>query len=69
VLDRVQDQGLVSLDRLGELDERLEATPLRPGDPAAQQRSGIGRLGGLEDRPKLFFEQVGAVEPAVGLGD
>jgi hypothetical protein len=69
VLDRIQDQAAVVFDRLGELDERLEAGASRPGDPAAQQPSGIGQLDGLEDRPELLLEQVGPVEPAVGFGD
>ena len=67
--DGVQDQGLVFLDGLGELDERLEAAAPGPGDPAAQQGAGVGQLDGLEDRPELLLEQVGPVEPAVGLGD
>ena len=56
VLDGIQDQGLVVLDGLGELDERLEAAPLRPGDPAAQQPSGVAQLDCLEDRPELLLE-------------
>ena len=63
MLDGVQDQGLVFLDGLGEADERLEAAASGPGDPAAQQGSGVGKIGGPEDRPKLLFEQVGPVEP------
>jgi len=69
VLDRIQDQAAVVFDRLGEFDEGVEAAPLRPGDPAAQQRSRVGQLNALEDRPELLFQQVGPVEPAVGLGD
>jgi hypothetical protein len=51
VFDGIQDQFLVVLDGLGELDERLEAAPSGPGDPAAQQRPGVGQFDGLEDRP------------------
>jgi hypothetical protein len=37
--DGIQDQGLVSLDGLGELDERLETTPAGPGDPVCRCRA------------------------------
>ncbi len=66
VFDGVEDQLLEFLDCLGELDERWEPAPRRLGEPAGQQGCGGGEVIGLEDRPELFLEQVGAVEQAVG---
>jgi hypothetical protein len=54
VLHGVEDQLLELLDRLGELGERRETTPLGPGQPADQQALGGGEVAGLEDRPQLL---------------
>ena len=51
-----------------ERDERFDAAASGPGDPAVEGFGGL--VGGeFEDRPQAFLEQVGAVEPGVGLGD
>jgi hypothetical protein len=54
VLHGVEDLLLELLDRLGELGERRETTPLGPGQPAGQQALGGGEVAGLEDRPQLL---------------
>ncbi len=66
VFDGIEDQMLVLGDRLGELDERRETAALRPCEPADQQAPGRGEVAGLEDRPELLFQEVGAVERPVG---
>ena len=50
-----EDQLLELLDRLGELGERRETTPLGPGQPADQQAPSGGEVAGLEDRPQLLL--------------
>lgn len=55
-------------DALLELDERCDPAAPCPRDPSVQ------RLGGLvcwelEDGTQAFFEQIGAVEPRISLGD
>jgi len=64
--DGVEDQLPVALDRLGELDERWETASLGPREPADEQRRRGGQITGLEDRPELLFQEVGAVERPVG---
>ena len=61
-----EDQLLVLFDRLGELDERVEAAAPGPGEPADEQLRRGGQIAGLEDRSKLFFQQPGPVERPVG---
>jgi hypothetical protein len=65
VLDRGLDPGALLGDRLGQPDERWQATSPRPRDPPVEQRD---RRSGREavDLPELLLEQVGAVQPAVG---
>jgi hypothetical protein len=65
VLDRRDDPGALCGDRLGELDERCEATAACPRDPLVEQLDRV--FGGQSvDLPELFFEQVGAVQALVG---
>ena len=49
-----EDQLPVALDRLDELDERVQATTLGPREPADEQRRRGGQIAGLEDRPELL---------------
>jgi hypothetical protein len=68
VLDRGEDPVALLGDRSGELDERRQPAAPRPRQPALQQPLCL--LGGeLVDLAQLLFEQVGAVEPRVGLLD
>lgn len=49
-------------------NERVDAAALRPCQPAVEQRdAGVATEG--EHLPKLFFQEVGAVQTAVGAGD
>ena len=66
VVDGGGDPGAVLGDRLGELDERREATAARPFQPGVEQ---LYRLGLREpvDLSQLLLEQVGAIQPLVGL--
>jgi hypothetical protein len=68
VFDGVEDQVSVAGDGFGESGEGGDAASAGPGDPAGEQGFGLGQVG-LEDHEELFFEEVGAVERAVVLGD
>jgi len=55
VLDRGDDAGALLGDRLGEFDERREATAPGPRDPRIQERDrGVG--GQPVDLPELLLE-------------
>ena len=51
-----------------QVDERRDSAATCPADPDIE---GLGGLleGELEDQPEPFLEQVGTVQPGVGLGD
>ena len=68
VFDGGEDRGPVFHDPSLQLDERVDAAAAGPADPPVQRR---GCLGGVEteDQPQAFLEQVGPVQPWVGLGD
>jgi hypothetical protein len=51
------DRGEVAADRAAELDERVDAAALRPGEPPVEQRDAC-RAAQLECLPELFLEQV-----------
>jgi hypothetical protein len=68
VLDRGDDPRTLRRDRLGELDERGQATSPGPRDPLVEQPDRV--LGGQPvDLPELLLEQVRPVQPGVGLLD
>ncbi len=58
----------VAHDATRQFDEDRDAAAARPGDPPVQ-----GLLSFLafdrEYMPQSFFEQIGAIEPGIGLGD
>jgi hypothetical protein len=58
----------VSLDAAGQLDEYRDAAAPGPGDPPVQ---GLFAFLALDRKhmPQTLFEQIGAVQPSVGLGD
>jgi len=68
VFERGVDGGAVFDDAALQLDEGGDAASSSPADPAVE-----GFLSGVafehENGPEAFFEQVGAVQPGVGLGD
>jgi len=68
VLDRCEDPVTLLGDRSGEFDERRQPAATRPHQPPVQQPLS-GRRRELVDLSELLFEQVGAVEPGVGLLD
>ena len=55
-------------DALGEVDEGGDAAAAGPGQPPVQGGLAGFALDG-EHVAQAFFEQVGAVQPGVGLGD
>ena len=58
----------VSHDAAGQLDEGGDAAAPGPGDPPVQGLLAFFALD-REHVPQALFEQVGAVQPGVGLGD
>lgn len=68
VIDRSEDLQAVSGDSGLEFDEGLDATASGPRDPPVQR---FGRFVGWqsEDGPKAFLEEVGPVEPWIGIRD
>ena len=68
MLDRGDDPAALLGDRSGELHEGRQPAATRPHQPSVQQPLG-GRRGESVDLPKLLLEQVGAVEPGVGVLD
>jgi hypothetical protein len=68
VLEGGVDVGPDQGEPLGEVDEGGDAAAAGPGQPVVQ-----GVFTGLafdgEDEPEAFFEQVGAVQAGIGLGD
>lgn len=62
------DSPAVLDDATGQLDEGGDAAAPRPGDPPVQGLFAFLAFDG-EYMPKSFFEQVGAVQSGVGLGD
>src|SRR6476469_339464 len=65
--DGGEDLGAVANDATLERNERFDAAAPCPGDPSVQCLAGL--VGGqFEDRAQAFLEEVGAVEPWVGLG-
>ena len=68
MVDRCRDPDALVGDRAGELDERLQPGAPGPRQPALEQGDrGVG--GESVDLPQLLFEQVGAVQPLVGVLD
>src|SRR6476660_8564118 len=64
--DGGEDLGAVANDATLQRNERFDAAAPCPGDPTVQCLAGL--VGGqFEDRAQAFLEQVGAVEPWVGL--
>ena len=68
VLDRGEDRGPVFHDPALQVDEGGDAAAAGPADPVVERRGCLGRVE-TEDQPEAFFEQVGPVQPGVGLGD
>ena len=68
MLDRGEDPGALLGNRFGELHERRQSATTRPREPSVQEPFG-GGCGKSVDLAELFFEQVGTVEPGVGLLD
>lgn len=68
MFDRGFDPGTLFGDRLGELDERREATSPCPGQPRVEQLDGFV-VADAVDLPELLGDQVGAVQRLVGLLD
>ena len=68
MLDRGDDPAALLGDRSGELHERRQPAATRPHQPSVQQPLG-GRRGESVDLAKLLLEQVGAVQPGVGVLD
>ncbi len=68
MFDGGQDRGLVFHDPSLQLNERFDAAAAGPANPPVQRG---GCLGGVEteDQPESFLQQVGPVQPWVGLGD
>lgn len=62
------DAGADGGDAPGEVDEGRDSAATGPGQPPVQ-RLLAGLALDLEDEPQVFFEQVGTVQPRVGLGD
>lgn len=58
----------VAFDAGGKLDEYRDATTLGPGDPPVQ---GLFTFLALDRKhmPQALFEQVGAIQTGIGLGD
>src|SRR5262252_2044118 len=68
VAERGLDQGQVGADAAGELDEGLDATATSPAQPVLKQLHCLVH-GQLEGQAELLFEQIGAVQGLVQLGD
>lgn len=68
MVEGVVDQREEPFDRCGQCHELGDAGSAGPGQPAGEQLSASGSFG-CEDFTELLFEQVGAVERKVGLGD
>ena len=66
--DGGEDLGAVANDATLLRNERFDAAAPCPGDPSVQCLGGLVD-GEFDDRPSAFLEEVGAVEPRVGLGD
>jgi hypothetical protein len=78
LLDACVGQGMVQRglhfralvgDASSEFDERLEARPPGPLQPAVEQRERVLERVGAVDLAQLLFEQVGAVDRGVELLD
>ena len=67
-MKRRLDPGALLGDRLGELDEGLEAGSSCPFQPVLQQRERV-LVGQVVDLAQLLFEEVGAVDRGVELLD
>lgn len=68
VLDGGEDARAVCGDPLAEDDEGFDPAAACPGDPSIQGLDCLV-MGKLEDQAKAFFEEIGAVQAGVGLGD
>ena len=68
VLDRGQDRVLVFHDSALQGDERVDPAAAGPANPLVQGRGRFGRVE-AEDGAEPFLQQVGPVQPWVGLGD
>ena len=68
MLDRGEDRGLVLDDPFLEGDERGDPAAAGPADPGFEGVDGLV-VAELEYQPEAFLEQVGPVQPGVGLGD
>src|SRR6202171_5805140 len=58
----------VAHDAAGELDEHRDPAAARPGDPPVQGLLSFFAFD-REHMPQAFFEQIGPIQPRVGLGD
>ena len=66
--DRGQDRFLVFHDPALQFHERVDPAAAGPANPLVQGRGCFGRVE-AEDGAEPFLQQVGPVQPRVGLGD
>ena len=57
MVDRVEDPVAMAADRAGELDERVQPAPGRPGQPRVEVRGRERGVVELVEQPEFFFEQ------------
>ena len=68
MFDGGEDRCLVFGDASLQVDERGDPATSCPADPGLEGFDGL-LIGQMEDQPESFLEEVGPVEPGVGLGD